>query len=121
MKARNSERERLNADEICNLLIENGWLVISVSADYNDPDGGLFTFKCVPRGRATKTNKNPKRIIKDGPATIVFWRDGTKTVVKRAEDEPDNDYAAFTAALAIKVLGNNSKVRKIVAKTERKR
>lgn len=56
----------------------------------------------------------PKRIIRHGPATIVFWGDGTKTVVKRAPDEPDNEYAAFTAALAIKIFGNNSKLKKIV-------
>ena len=62
----------------------------------------------------------PKRIIKSGPATIVFWKDGTKTVVKRAEDEPDNEYAAFTAALGIKVFGSNSALKNVVEKTERK-
>ena len=56
----------------------------------------------------------PKRILRHGPATIVFWCDGTKTVVKRAPDEPDNEYAAFTAALAIKIFGSNSKLKKIV-------
>lgn len=58
----------------------------------------------------------PKRILRHGPATIVFWGDGTKTVVKRAPDEPDNEYAAFTAALAIKIFGSNSKLKKIVKK-----
>lgn len=56
----------------------------------------------------------PKRILRHGPATIVFWGDGTKTVVKRAPDEPDNEYTAFTAALAIKIFGSNSKLKKIV-------
>lgn len=56
----------------------------------------------------------PKRILRCGIATIVFWADGTKTVVKRAPDEPDNAYAAFTAALAIKTFGSNSKVKKII-------
>ena len=61
----------------------------------------------------------PKRILRCGIATIVFWADGTKTVVKRAPDEPDNEYAAFTAALAIKTFGSNSKVKKIIRqKTE---
>lgn len=58
----------------------------------------------------------PKRILRHGPATIVFWGDGTKTVVKRAHDEPDNEYAAFTAALAIKIFGSNSKLKKTVTK-----
>lgn len=56
----------------------------------------------------------PLRILRHGPATIVFWSDGTKTVVKRAPDEPDNEYTAFTAALAIRIFGSNSKLKKIV-------
>lgn len=56
----------------------------------------------------------PTRILRSGPATIVFWADGTKTVVKRAPDEEDSDYAAFTAALAIKIFGSNTKLKKIV-------
>ena len=61
----------------------------------------------------------PMRILRNGPATIVFWPDGTKTVVKRAPDEPDNEYVAFTAALALKIFGSNSALKRIIAeKTE---
>lgn len=60
----------------------------------------------------------PKRILKSGDRMIVFWLDGTKTIVKRAEDEPDSDYAAFTAALAIKIYGSNSKLKRIVESAE---
>lgn len=56
----------------------------------------------------------PKRIIYNDPATIVFWSDGTKTVVKKAEGEAFNSYTAFCAALAKKMFGNNSIVNKIV-------
>lgn len=58
----------------------------------------------------------PKKIIKseDGVATIVFWNDGTKTVVKRSKNDQDSDYDAFTAALAIKIFGSNTAVHKIV-------
>ena len=56
----------------------------------------------------------PKRIIKNGPAMVVFWKDGTKTVVKRKKGEPDNIYHAFTAALAKKIFGSNSKINSIV-------
>ncbi len=55
-----------------------------------------------------------KRIIYNDPATIVFWNDGTKTVVKRGEKETFNKYTAFCAALAKKMYGNNSQVNKIV-------
>lgn len=57
----------------------------------------------------------PKKIIYNGPATIVFWDDGTKTVVKRSEKDIDNKYNAFCAALAKKIYGNNSKINSIVA------
>lgn len=56
----------------------------------------------------------PRRILRHGIATIVFWQDGTKTVVKRHADEPDNEYAAFTAALAIKVFGSNSQIKSVL-------
>lgn len=57
---------------------------------------------------------SPKKILKSGPCTIVFWQDGTKTMVRRATDEVDDDYSAFTAALAIKIFGSNSAVKRIV-------
>jgi len=58
----------------------------------------------------------PQRILKSGNRTIVFWMDGTKTIVKRADDEQDSDYDAFTAALARKLIGTNSAVRKLVSR-----
>lgn len=56
----------------------------------------------------------PEKIIYNNPATIVFWNDGSKTVVKKAPHEKFNTYHAFCAALAKKILGNNSRVNAIV-------
>ena len=56
----------------------------------------------------------PDKIIYNDPAMIVYWTDGLKTVVKRSENEPENKYAAFCAALAKKIYGNNSRVNRIV-------
>lgn len=56
----------------------------------------------------------PKKIIKSGDRTIVFWKDDTKTIVKRSDDTADDLYSAFCAALAIKVYGSNSQVKKIL-------
>lgn len=48
-----------------------------------------------------------KRIIYSGPATIVFWEDSTKTVVKA---QPDEEYydpdKAFAMAVCKKLFGN---------------
>lgn len=60
----------------------------------------------------------PSRILKSGNRTIVFWADGTKTIVKRADDEAESDYAAYTAALGIKLYGSNSALKRIVERTE---
>lgn len=57
-----------------------------------------------------------KKIIHSGPCTIVFWEDNTKTVVRLEEGKEYDEYAAFTAALAKKCYGSNSKVHKILEK-----
>ena len=59
----------------------------------------------------------PKDIIRNGPATIVFWKDGTKTIVKLAEGGSDDPYAAFCMALAKKIFKTNGNVKRIVSKT----
>ena len=55
-----------------------------------------------------------KNIIYNNPATIVFWSDGTKTVVKRLKGTPFNKYNAFCAAVCKKLYGSNSALNKIV-------
>ncbi len=56
----------------------------------------------------------PVRILKSGVATVVFWKDGTKTVVKCAPETTPNDYDAFTSALAIKLFSTNSCLKKLI-------
>lgn len=56
----------------------------------------------------------PDRILKSGNRTIVFWNDGEKTIVKRADGEPDNTYVAFTAAFAKRFFGSNSALNKMI-------
>ena len=56
----------------------------------------------------------PEKIIKSADRTIVFWKDGTKTIVRRSDDSEDDIYNAFTAALAEKIYGSNSQVKKIL-------
>lgn len=56
----------------------------------------------------------PTKIIFNHPATIVFWEDGSKTVVKCRKGTEFDPYYGFTCALAKKVYGNNSQVNRIV-------
>lgn len=55
-----------------------------------------------------------KKIVRNGPATIVFWDDGTKTIVKRAEGTNDDIYMAFCSAFTKKMLGTNSRIKRII-------
>lgn len=68
--------------------------------------------------RKPKNKFIPKRILKNGDYMTVLWEDGTKTIVKRAPDEPESDYAAFTAALGIRAFGSNSALKRIVESAE---
>lgn len=61
----------------------------------------------------------PKRIVFNPPATIVFWKDGTKTVVKCSEGEPFSEYAGFCAALTKKIFGHNNQIVRLVKNGER--
>jgi hypothetical protein len=60
------------------------------------------------KAQGKKLPELPKRIIFSGPKTIVFWYDGTKTIVSCAEDEDYDPYNAFCAALAKKMFGSTS-------------
>lgn len=46
-------------------------------------------------------------VIFNGPATIVFWRDGTKTVVKRAIGDPFSEDAGVALCIAKKMMGDS--------------
>lgn len=74
-------------------------------------------FGCVPQKNET-SRLLAKKILKNGDYMTVLWADGTKTIVKRAADEPASDYAAFTACLGIKCFGSNSALKRLVATAE---
>lgn len=57
----------------------------------------------------------PKKIIRSGDCTIVFWDDDTKTIVRKSTDTADDSlYTAFTAAFAIKTYGSNSRLKRLI-------
>lgn len=64
--------------------------------------------------RETRNFMEPRRIIYNDPATIVFWEDGTKTIVMKAPGEKFNKYAAFCAAVAKRLYVTNSRICTIV-------
>ena len=56
--------------------------------------------------RISKLLPKIKSVIYNRPATIVFWKDGTKTVVKCENEEYDPE-KGLAMAIAKKALGNN--------------
>lgn len=52
-----------------------------------------------------KVSYEPEKVIFNPPATIVFWEDGTKTVVKATKDDIFNEEIGLAMALAKKVHG----------------
>lgn len=74
----------------------------------------ISAFDTVPKDYALKKYTKPHRIIVNYPATIVFWKDGTKTVVKCAAGTDPDLYSAFCAAVCKKVFGSNSHLKKVI-------
>lgn len=56
----------------------------------------------------------PTRIIYSGPKTIVFWPDGTKTMVSLMEGQEHDDYTAYCAAVVKKMFGATHKAKKFI-------
>lgn len=54
------------------------------------------------------------KIIFNNPATIVFWSDGTKTVVKCMEGQEFNAYYGVACAIMKKYFGNNSRAKTFI-------
>lgn len=46
------------------------------------------------------------RVVFHEPATIIFWTDGTKTVVKAQNNEPFDPEKGIAMAIAKRALGN---------------
>ena len=49
----------------------------------------------------------PSKVIYNGPATIVTWKDGSKTVVKRTEGDSHDPVKAYLEAFYLKATGKS--------------
>lgn len=56
--------------------------------------------------KGTFTPDSIKKVIYNDPATIIFWSDGTKTVVKCMENEDYDPEKGFMAAVTRKAFGD---------------
>lgn len=89
--------------------------VVSSESVYNE-ERNTTTLKVEFDHRGLVTSRNailardcgcvPERIVRNGPAMVVFWNDGTKTVVKCHEEEFDFE-KGLAMALARKMWGRS--------------
>jgi len=75
-------------------------------------------YAAVSRNKKTEVELPERYIINDG-ATILFWKDGSKTVVKRAQDDEFNPRLAFLTAFFQHYCGmSKNKANKYLASLE---
>ena len=103
-------------------LYENSGLTLKDLADWLKPsksyeESNKPDLSCTLTVK-TKPKKQPdvriKRIIPSGPATVVFFMDGDKVVVKKPDDKEYDIYEAVSAAIAIHLYGSNSQFKKAI-------
>lgn len=69
--------------------------------------------------KAKKTTELPERYIINENATILFWKDGEKTIVKKCEDDEFNPRLAFLTAFFQHYCGmSKNKANKFLANLE---
>lgn len=104
-------------------MIEKGAFIVLDDRCKSVPiDSYLKNITAIPNDKPTvkvelvSTYPIPKKIIYNGPATIVLWADGTKTVVKCSKHDSQNAETGFLWALAEKVYGSKSQVDKVMGR-----
>ena len=88
-------------------------LTANISGYVHAPRATPTNGNCAPKNNdpadKSKAPIKPKRVIYHYPATIVYWTDGTKTVVKRdSRDMYSKRMGLFLCHLK-KLCGNNSR------------
>jgi len=58
------------------------------------------------------------RVIFNDPATIILWKDGSKTVVKRSDDDIWDPEKGFCMAIIKKLYGHTSFIKKFMEPDE---
>ena len=82
-----------------------GVLSVTKKEDDNVKTKVAYNQMYVKKTPKQKAMDRIKKVVFNDPATIVFWNDGTKTIVK-AEDEPFDPEKGLAMAIAKKHFGN---------------
>lgn len=96
---------------VCGRAYNANWCEWKQSSDdfpCIDVNATISPYNMTPLSVLANSSKSPtiKDVIFNPPATIVFWSDNTKTVVK-ADDEPYDPEKGIAMAIAKKLMGDN--------------
>lgn len=107
----NEARDRLLRRELHSMAAENARLrreIEELKKNHDIPSAYLgSTFGLVYQECKVRPTFVIDKVIFNPPATIVFWQDGTKAVVKCKEGEEFSEWAGIALCLAKKLYGPN--------------
>lgn len=108
---RNSQVRFCDSDFIDALL-----KIVPLAKDGFDPfaNGWNAAMKFQAEHSAPRRLPMPVNVIFHNPATIVYWNDGDKTVVKCQPGDTFSAEAGLTAAMLKKYMGNDNTFNKVI-------
>lgn len=98
----------MNTREIADLFYGKGWDIDGKPVRKTMSYGEFYT-----KRREEKKTMEITNVIFNDPATIVFWSDGTKTVVKCSENDEFDPEKGLAMAIVKKAYGNDNTFHKI--------
>lgn len=90
----------------CDLVTRNNYVPNIDYKSFVNKLYGIDTDSTQPIKPLIKPALVIENVIFNDPATIVFWNDGSKTVVKAQNDEPFDPEKGLAMAICKKMLGN---------------
>ena len=103
-----SKEDRIKFDELSKKRIGNKF------AGYGDIRDVYREMIPILLSKENSKMPQPKKVIFNGPATIVLWQDGTKTVVKRFEDDESDRRIAIVWCIMKKIFGSYTNADKYI-------
>lgn len=79
----------------------------NVTCAGNDIYYAMIDYDAFDPFRKTKSRYGIKKVIFNDPATIVYWEDGSKTVVKCQEEDTFDKEKGLAMAISKRALGTN--------------
>ena len=95
--------EKTNKENVEVMAVDLGELLAMVVCDIIDDIVGEVTEEI---GRNIDLEKEIDKVVFSDPATIVFWKDGTKTVTKCSEGDTFNKETGLAMCIIRKLCNN---------------